>query len=219
MDNFVEVVGLEPVLKKHGIANHNQTFETLYSNLIGDPSHAKAVVEIEKYVWDYFWSLELPDHLTFYDLLVLSQREKDLIATFNWDPFLFQACVLNCRTAKPPRTAFLHGCVALGAPGQAGGFAYLGETECGAGTGVGASAGFYASTVESLMRANSLDINTPVGGLSFYINEDGSFEGIAIGGPSAGLSISFTPGTNSSSIKADTNLLSNGNKKCSCPKK
>jgi hypothetical protein len=114
MDNFVEVVGLAPILKKLGIANHSQNFETLYSDLIGDPSHANAVLEIEKCVRDYFSLLELPDHPTVYDHLVLSLREKDLIATFNWDPFLFQACIRNCRTAKPPRTTFLHGCVALG---------------------------------------------------------------------------------------------------------
>jgi hypothetical protein len=32
--------------------------------------------------------LELPDHPTVYDHLLLSLRKKDAIFTFNWDPFL-----------------------------------------------------------------------------------------------------------------------------------
>lgn len=85
MDNFVEVVGLEPVLKKHGITNSNQNFETLYSGLVSDPTSTDVVVDIEKCVWSYFSTLELPDHPTIYDHLVLSLREKDLIATFNFE--------------------------------------------------------------------------------------------------------------------------------------
>ena len=45
--------------------------------------------EIETRVDEYFADLELPGHPTIYDRLVLSLREKDLIATFNWDPFLY----------------------------------------------------------------------------------------------------------------------------------
>jgi hypothetical protein len=35
--------------------------------------------------------MEIPDHVTLYDELLLTLRSKDLIATFNWDPLLLQA--------------------------------------------------------------------------------------------------------------------------------
>jgi hypothetical protein len=46
--------------------------------------------------------------------LVLSLRPKDLIATFNWDPFLYQAFVRNGHVADMPYLCFLHGNVAIG---------------------------------------------------------------------------------------------------------
>src|SRR5690606_3970494 len=52
---------------------------------------------------------------TIYDYLVLSLRDKDLIATFNWDPFLYQAWVRNRRfPTNIPRLSFLHGNVSIG---------------------------------------------------------------------------------------------------------
>lgn len=60
-------------------------------------------------------ALELPRSPTIYDHLVLSFREQDLIATFNWDPLLLQAYRRNAHLGlKLPRLAFLHGCVATG---------------------------------------------------------------------------------------------------------
>jgi len=57
----------------------------------------------------------LPDTPTIYDYLVLSLREKDLIATFNWDPFLLQACIRNQKViSRVPDIAFLHGNVKVG---------------------------------------------------------------------------------------------------------
>lgn len=64
---------------------------------------------------DYFENLELPDHPTIYDHLVLSLREKDVITTFNWDPFLIQAARRNRPLLKvAPRLLFLHDNVAKG---------------------------------------------------------------------------------------------------------
>lgn len=45
---------------------------------------------------------------------MLALRPKDLIATFNWDPFLYQAFCRNSEFADMPRLAFLHGNVAIG---------------------------------------------------------------------------------------------------------
>jgi len=57
----------------------------------------------------------LPDEPTIYDYMILSLRSKDHIATFNWDPFLYQAFVRNRKFTKNlPYMSFLHGTVALG---------------------------------------------------------------------------------------------------------
>lgn len=114
MDNFVDVLGLKPILNKHNIVQKNKNFESIYTDLTENPAYSEAIAEIEIAVRDYFSKLKLPDSPTLYDHLVLSLREKDVIATFNWDPFLMQACMRNYKFAKPPRTIFLHGCVALG---------------------------------------------------------------------------------------------------------
>ena len=55
-------------------------------------SNCKEVkVELEATIREYMSSFELPNKATIYDFLVLSLTSKDLIATFNWDPFLVQA--------------------------------------------------------------------------------------------------------------------------------
>ncbi len=52
---------------------------------------------------------------TLYDHLILSLRDKDVIATFNWDPFLIQAYRRNHKTVKSlPKIVFLHGNVLSG---------------------------------------------------------------------------------------------------------
>jgi hypothetical protein len=58
--------------------------------------------------------LKPPPYPAIYDYLVLSLREKDLIATFNWDPFLYYACWRHHKVANLPRVAYLHGSVAVG---------------------------------------------------------------------------------------------------------
>ncbi|HRN87908.1 MAG TPA: hypothetical protein PK271_04840 [Hyphomicrobium sp.] len=115
MNNFVDVVGLLPVLQKHGLAHRaGDNFELLYSALHEDASRAHLVAEIEAHVHAYFTAMQLPDVATIYDRLVLSLRSKDVIATFNWDPFLFEACRRNCRHAPMPRLIFLHDSVSVG---------------------------------------------------------------------------------------------------------
>jgi hypothetical protein len=113
MANFVDVVGLQDVLAKHGVAySTGQNFEEIYSSL--HRTNKMAATELNKRIEDYFSGLELPDEPTLYDHLVLSLREKDFVATFNWDPFLYQACLRNHKVAKMPKVAYLHGSVAVG---------------------------------------------------------------------------------------------------------
>jgi hypothetical protein len=57
----------------------------------------------------------LPDEPTIYDYILLSLKENDVIATFNWDPFLVQSYQrVNKITTKLPKIFFLHGTVSLG---------------------------------------------------------------------------------------------------------
>jgi hypothetical protein len=58
--------------------------------------------------------MRLPEQPTIYDHLLLSLREQDLVASFNWDPLLLLAYRRNGAVAKQPRLAFLHGNVATG---------------------------------------------------------------------------------------------------------
>jgi hypothetical protein len=44
----------------------------------------------------------------------MGYREKDLIATFNWDPFLYRSCWRNSQRVRLPQVVYLHGNVAVG---------------------------------------------------------------------------------------------------------
>lgn len=64
---------------------------------------------------EYFSCLEIPDEPNIYDLILLSLRKKDLVATFNWDPLLLQAYQRAVRiTNDLPDLAFLHRNVLVG---------------------------------------------------------------------------------------------------------
>jgi hypothetical protein len=115
MDNFIEIVGLSDVVDNLPDNLKSNNFEKLYSNLHKDNSSSNEIKEIEKRIWNYFSDMKLPNEPTVYDYLMLSLRSKDLIATFNWDPFLYQAWVRNSKfTDDLPYLAFLHGNVAIG---------------------------------------------------------------------------------------------------------
>ncbi|HTD42335.1 MAG TPA: hypothetical protein VK671_17010, partial [Mucilaginibacter sp.] len=115
MNDFITVVGLQDIVSKIPGAFVNSNFELLYSQLHSSDPNSEIVKEIEKRISDYFCNMELPDEPTIYDYLMLSLRGKDLIATFNWDPFLFQAYNRNLEFTKDlPRLSFLHGNVAIG---------------------------------------------------------------------------------------------------------
>lgn len=114
MDNFIDLVGLTSIVDKLPRKLQAKNFEKLYTNLYNDNPHSNEIRQIEKVVYDYFNDMELPEEPTIYDYLLLSLRPKDLIATFNWDPFLYQAFVRNGQKAAMPYLSFLHGSVAIG---------------------------------------------------------------------------------------------------------
>ena len=114
MKNLIEKTGLLPVLGLHGIATPIDNFEAFYDHLASKGTNPVLQDAIEQTIRKYFAELELPDEATLYDYLLLSLREKDLIATFNWDPFLAQAYRRNAEIRRLPQIVFLHGNVAIG---------------------------------------------------------------------------------------------------------
>src|SRR5688500_11227945 len=89
MQDFSEKVGLTALLQSWRI-DPNQNFEDIFSNLY-EQGDTEKCTELEAAIKNYFGNLELPDTPTIYDHLVLSLRDTDIIATFNWDPFLIEA--------------------------------------------------------------------------------------------------------------------------------
>jgi len=109
MDNLIEMLGLEPVLERGGVKNQHRNFEDIYSELYENDPASQLLKEIEKIVYAYFDNLKLPEFPTMYDHLLLSLRPKDIVATFNWDPFLFDAWNRNKDKVPVPKILHLHG--------------------------------------------------------------------------------------------------------------
>lgn len=117
MDDLPDVLGMKESLKSL-MGDHQATgFEELYSKLASSESHANERKRLEVAIRDYFTQLELPDQPTLYDFLLLALRPKDMIATFDWDPLLWQAsqrCAKRFGESVLPLQAYLHGNVAVG---------------------------------------------------------------------------------------------------------
>jgi hypothetical protein len=113
INDFIQVVGLEGLLDEMGIRHAGRNIESLYAELAqGEPGQLACV---ENAISTYFESLRLPDYPTIYDYIVLSVTEKDLLASFNWDPFLVQAIRRNVPALdEVPKFAFLHGNTMIG---------------------------------------------------------------------------------------------------------
>lgn len=113
INDFIQVVGLDSLLDEMGIQYEERNIESLYAELA--KSDTNQLARVEKAISDYFGSLRLPDYPTIYDYIVLSVTERDLLATFNWDPFLVQAIRRNLPAlADVPPFAFLHGNTMIG---------------------------------------------------------------------------------------------------------
>lgn len=115
MADFVETLGLGSLLDQAGVEWEGRNFEELYSAIAGDHDRSQIRAELERGIEDYFSELILPSSPTVYDYLVLGLRSKDVIATFNWDPFLIQAYRRSLSVTRSlPYLLFLHGCVLHG---------------------------------------------------------------------------------------------------------
>lgn len=114
MADLVSQTGIERSLSESGVDFAGEDFEEVYSRLVLDPTKGDLVKDIEQQLWDYFTQIELPEDANFYDKLLLSLRDKDVIATFNWDPLLCQAFKRNRHMTILPNIVFLHGNVDLG---------------------------------------------------------------------------------------------------------
>ncbi len=115
MNDLVEVLGLRPLIRQAGKGfEQGNDFEAIYSKLASNPHHANITKKIEQEVENYFSSLQLPVEATLYDRLLLSLRKDDVVFTFNWDPFLFDAYQRNRHVAPLPEIFFLHGSVRIG---------------------------------------------------------------------------------------------------------
>ncbi len=109
MANFCEIVGLSELLRDHGV-DPSVNFEATCSKLCASDSSSDLLGEIQSRVVRFFEQLRLPDAPTVYDYLLLSLRSKDVVVTFNWDPFLLQSYRRNSRYPLP-QLRFLHGSV------------------------------------------------------------------------------------------------------------
>ena len=82
-----------------------------------EPECNKVKYELDSSIRRHMSEYQLPDEQNIYDFLVLGLTSKDLIATFNWDPFLVQAMQRASRFVNRdslPQVAFLHGNVVIG---------------------------------------------------------------------------------------------------------
>lgn len=129
MRNIIDIVGLGYLVDQlpNELKILKEDFEKLYSNLVGTGKFQEEQKIIEQEIYNYFNEMDLPEEPTIYDYLILALRNsKDVIATFNWDPFLYKAYVRNGNFVKSPGILFLHGCVSIGydiedkRPGPAG---------------------------------------------------------------------------------------------------
>lgn len=132
MPELVKCLDLESSLRTVGFENPKD-FEAIYDDLASTGSNLTLVSEIEQRVRNYFESMILPAEATLYDRLLLSMRDTDLIATFNWDPFLSLAYSRNAHIRRLPQLAFLHGNVeiALCLKDRVAGFRWQQCQQCG----------------------------------------------------------------------------------------
>lgn len=115
MNGMIKKLDMEDLLKNVKLETKSDNLEDIYSELHMKAEYKNIVSELERRLYDYFSSLELPDSPTIYDYLVLSLTEKDVIATFNWDPLLIQAYVrCSSITDNLPHILCLHGNVNVG---------------------------------------------------------------------------------------------------------
>lgn len=114
MKDLIEIAGLGELLDDAGLEDPFDDFESIYSGIVESKDHEGLARDIQEVVFEYFAGLQLPDEPTLYDHLVRALRAKDVVATFNWDPFLVQALDRHGEPDAWPNVMFLHGNTGIG---------------------------------------------------------------------------------------------------------
>lgn len=114
MNDLTGLDGVKDILDTFPSELVVENFEATYSNISDRFGGDVRLEKLNDIIYSYFAGMYLPDRPTMYDQLIMSLREKDLIATFNWDPFLYQAWWRNYLHGSSPQLLFLHGNVAVG---------------------------------------------------------------------------------------------------------
>jgi len=114
MNELTDILDLKEIINSLKLESELYDFESIYNEIAINKIDDKILNEIESRTYRYFNNLSLPNKPTIYDYLILSLRDKDVIATFNWDPFLFQAYRRNLIIGHMPEILFLHGNVKVG---------------------------------------------------------------------------------------------------------
>lgn len=130
MDNLIEVVGLGKLLEDNKIEYKDRNFEVVYSELFENNPNSSVLKKLEEAIYNYFESLSLPSEPSLYDHLLLSLKPKDVVATFNWDPFLYDAWErITDQSHQIKNVLFLHGNVRIGVC-EEDGFAFRNGCQC-----------------------------------------------------------------------------------------
>jgi len=114
MNNLIEILKLQDIIKPTDLKLNNRNFEEIYNFLYQNKKFYDIRKRTEQKVYNYFADFEIHKKPTLYDYLLLSLREKDLVATFNWDPLLVQAYRRHIQFIDLPHLIFLHGNVTVG---------------------------------------------------------------------------------------------------------
>lgn len=114
MNNLFNLEGISQIISSFPQSLITSNFEETYSNISEAYPDDYRLSDINSIIYEYFCKMKLPNKPTLYDQLIMSLTGKDLIATFNWDPFLFQASQRNYNHGSNPIIVYLHGNVAVG---------------------------------------------------------------------------------------------------------
>ncbi|HIJ90358.1 MAG TPA: hypothetical protein HPP95_05815 [Deltaproteobacteria bacterium] len=134
MMGFIEKLGMNQVIANTKLKTDSINLEDIYTELHERDDCENIRMLLDERIREYFSDLEIPDDPNIYDMLLLSLRKKDLIATFNWDPLLLQAYQRASKITKDlPLLTFLHGNVLVGycRDHKYGGIIYAKCPECG----------------------------------------------------------------------------------------
>ena len=116
MDGFMEKTGLiDEFPKVRGEIEAHHNLEDLYSEWHDNPEKKDLCDKLGETIYRYLSELE-PIGMNLYVKLLLSLTNRDVIATFNWDPFLSASYkrLSSDITHDLPSVLYLHGNVTMG---------------------------------------------------------------------------------------------------------